>query len=55
MIDELGLPALAGARGEGYTSASLGVDTDSPTGATGLDRSLGFEPEPTFIAWRKPL
>jgi ribosomal protein S18 acetylase RimI-like enzyme len=47
--------SLIGAREAGYTSASLGVDTDSPTGATSLYRSLGFEPERTFVAWRKPL
>ena len=47
--------SLAGAREAGFTSAALGVDTDSPTGATGLYRSLGFAPEQTFIAWRKPL
>lgn len=28
----------------GMTHAMLGVDTDSPTGATGLYRKLGFEP-----------
>jgi mycothiol synthase len=47
--------SLVAARDAGYTSASLGVDTNSPTGATDLYRSLGFEPEKTFIAWRKPL
>jgi ribosomal protein S18 acetylase RimI-like enzyme len=47
--------SLAGAREGGFTSASLGVDTDSPTGATDLYRSLGFVPERTFTAWRKPL
>ncbi len=47
--------SLVGAREAGFTSASLGVDTDSPTGATDLYRSLGFEPERTFIAWRKPM
>ncbi len=47
--------SLVGAREAGYTSASLGVDTDSPTGATDLYRSLGFAPDKTFIAWRKPL
>ena len=47
--------SLVGARDQGYTSASLGVDTDSPTGATSLYRSLGFEPQRTFVAWRKPL
>ena len=47
--------SLLAAREAGYTSASLGVDTDSPTGATELYRSLGFEPERTFTTWRKPL
>jgi mycothiol synthase len=47
--------SLVAARHAGFTSASLGVDTDSPTGATALYRSLGFEPERTFIAFRKPL
>jgi len=47
--------SLVGAREAGYTSASLGVDTDSPTGATDLYRSLGFAPERTFTAWRKPM
>jgi ribosomal protein S18 acetylase RimI-like enzyme len=47
--------SLVGAREMGSTSASLGVDTDSPTGATDLYRSLGFEPERTFVAWRKPM
>jgi mycothiol synthase len=47
--------SLVAAREAGYTSASLGVDTNSPTGATDLYRSLGFEPEKTFVAWRKPL
>ena len=47
--------SLVGARAAGFTSASLGVDTDSPTGATDLYRSLGFEPQKTFTTWRKPL
>lgn len=47
--------SLVGAREAGFTSASLGVDTDSPTGATDLYRSLGFVPERTFTAWRKPM
>ena len=47
--------SLVGARDAGFTSASLGVDTDSPTGATELYRSLGFEPHKTFTAWRKPV
>lgn len=47
--------SLIGAREEGFTSASLGVDTDSPTGATALYESLGFAPEKTFTVYRKPL
>jgi len=47
--------SLVGARDAGFTSASLGVDADSPTGATDLYRSLGFEPQRTFTSWRKPL
>lgn len=47
--------SLVGAREAGFTSASLGVDTDSPTGATALYESLGFAPERTFTAYRKPL
>ena len=47
--------SLVGARDAGFTAASLGVDADSPTGATDLYRSLGFEPQRTFTSWRKPL
>ena len=47
--------SLVAAREAGFTSASLGVDTDSPTGATALYESLGFAPEKTFVAWRKPM
>jgi mycothiol synthase len=47
--------SLVAAREAGHDGASLGVDSDSPTGATGLYRSLGFEPVKTFKAWRKPL
>jgi len=47
--------SLVAAREAGYTSASLGVDTDSLTGATALYGSLGFTPEKSFTAWRKPL
>lgn len=47
--------SLVAAREAGFTSASLGVDTDSPTGATALYESLGFEPDKTFVAWRKPM
>jgi len=47
--------SLVAAREAGHDGASLGVDGDSPTGATGLYRSLGFEPVKTFTAWRKPL
>lgn len=47
--------SLAAAREAGFTSASLGVDTDSPTGAHTLYTSLGFAPERTFTSYRKPL
>ena len=47
--------SLVAAREAGYDGAGLGVDTDSPTGATELYRSLGFEPVKTFTAWRKAL
>jgi len=47
--------SLVGAREAGFTSASLGVDTDSPTGANTLYESLGFTPEKTFTSYRKPL
>jgi ribosomal protein S18 acetylase RimI-like enzyme len=47
--------SLVAAREAGFTSASLGVDTDSPTGATALYESLGFAPEKTFTAYRKPM
>ena len=47
--------SLVGAREAGFTSASLGVDTDSPTGANTLYESLGFAPEKTFTSYRKPL
>ena len=46
--------SLVGARDAGFRSANLGVDTDSPTGATALYTSLGFAPEKTFTSYRKP-
>lgn len=47
--------SLVAAREAGFTSASLGVDADSPTGATALYTSLGFRPERSFVAYRKAL
>ena len=47
--------SLVAAREAGFTSASLGVDTDSPTGATALYESLGFAPDKTFTVYRKPM
>ena len=44
--------SLVAAREDGFTSAILGVDATSLTGATDLYRSLGFVPERTFITWR---
>ncbi len=47
--------SLVAAREAGFTSAGLGVDAENPTGALGLYESLGFAPERTGIAYRKPL
>ncbi|MEO5985413.1 MAG: GNAT family N-acetyltransferase [Candidatus Limnocylindria bacterium] len=47
--------SLVAAREAGFTSANLGVDTDSPTGATALYGSLGFVPDKTFTTYRKPM
>ncbi|MDQ3149212.1 MAG: GNAT family N-acetyltransferase, partial [Chloroflexota bacterium] len=47
--------SLVAARAAGFTSASLGVDTDSPTDANSLYESLGFAPEKTFTSYRKAL
>lgn len=47
--------SLVGACEAGFTSANLGVDSDSPTGATGLYESIGFAPEKTFTTYRKLL
>jgi mycothiol synthase len=47
--------SLVGAREAGFTSANLGVDADSPTGATALYESIGFRPEKTFTTYRKLL
>lgn len=47
--------SLVAARGAGFTSANLGVDAKSPTGATDLYASIGFAPEKTFTTYRKLL
>lgn len=47
--------SMVAARDEGFTSAGLGVDTANPTGALGLYESLGFAPDRSFTAFRKPL
>lgn len=47
--------SLVAAHEAGFTSAGLGVDTENPTGALGLYESLGFAPERTGIAYRKPM
>jgi ribosomal protein S18 acetylase RimI-like enzyme len=36
--------SLAAFAGDGLTHAMIGVDSENPTGAAGLYRSLGFEP-----------
>lgn len=47
--------SMVAARGAGFTSAGLGVDTENPTGALGLYESLGFAPARRAAAYRKPL
>ena len=47
--------SLVAARDAGFTSASLGVDTENPTGALSLYESLGFAPERRAMVYRKPL
>jgi mycothiol synthase len=47
--------SLVAAREAGFTSANLGVDSNSPTGATGLYESIGFAPEKTFTTYRRLL
>jgi len=37
---------------DGLTHASIGVDSDSPTGAARLYRALGFEPQLRSITWQ---
>jgi mycothiol synthase len=39
--------------GEGFTHASIGVDSDNPTGAAGLYRALGFEPQTRSITFQR--
>jgi ribosomal protein S18 acetylase RimI-like enzyme len=45
--------SLAAAVADGKTSASLGVDADSPTGAVGVYERLGFETKHKFVAYRR--
>jgi len=47
--------ALTAARAAGFTSASLGVDADSPTGALGLYQRAGFTVLLTAVVNTKPL
>jgi len=49
------LLALTGARAQGFASASLGVDADSPTGALGLYQRAGFTVMLTSVTHSKPL
>jgi mycothiol synthase len=45
--------SLAAAVADGKTSASLGVDADSPTGAVGVYERLGFEIKHKFVSYRR--
>ena len=46
---------LSQARAEGFDTASLGVDADSPTGALGLYERIGFRPEQVWVVQIKPV
>ncbi|MEY9839665.1 GNAT family N-acetyltransferase [Streptacidiphilus sp. EB103A] len=46
---------LSRARAEGYDTASLGVDADSPTGAVGLYERIGFRSEQVWVVQIKPV
>jgi len=45
--------SLAAAVANGKSSASLGVDADSPTGAVGVYERLGFEVKHKFVSYRR--
>jgi ribosomal protein S18 acetylase RimI-like enzyme len=45
--------SLTAAVADGKTSASLGVDADSPTGAVGVYERLGFEVKHKFVSYRR--
>lgn len=47
--------ALRGARDAGFTSATLDVDAENPTGALGVYEAVGFEVESRSSAYRRPL
>lgn len=46
---------LAAARADGFATATLDVDADSPTGALGLYQRLGFSALDTWITHKRPL
>jgi mycothiol synthase len=46
---------LSQAQAEGFDSASLGVDADSPTGALGVYERIGFCPEHVWVVQIKPV
>ena len=45
--------SLAAGVADGKSSASLGVDADSPTGAVGVYERLGFEVKHKFVSYRR--
>lgn len=47
--------ALRGAREAGFTSATLGVDAENPTGALGVYEAVGFAVSQRHRAYRRPL
>jgi GNAT superfamily N-acetyltransferase len=46
---------LSQARAEGFDTASLGVDADSPTGALGVYERIGFRTEQVWVMQIKPI
>jgi mycothiol synthase len=49
------MTALAAAKADGFESAALNVDSQSPSGAVGLYERLGFRVKDTYVTYRKAL
>jgi mycothiol synthase len=46
---------MAAAAVAGKTTATLGVDADSPTGAVGVYERVGFSVRSRFVSYHRPL